>query len=366
MVDAYCTMPCLRPATWPWTPNAAKMLLMRKIVTIGGGTGTFTVLQGLREYPFELSAVVSTADDGGSTGVLRDELGVLPPGDIRQALVALSPQSSVLRELFNYRFNDGGLKGHSFGNLFLSAMEKVTGSFDRAVLEAGRILSINGNVIPVTREPICLKAEMANGRVVHGEHAIEEFVWSEASPLQRLWLEPSCQLHPLAKAAIKSADLVVIAPGSIITSLIPNLLVEEMKDSLASTRAPIAYVVNLMTEKGHTGEYYVQDFVAMIEQYLGTRRIDYVIYNTRRPDAALLERYKKEMERSPVRLDRKRLHGLGYHLIGTDLLGRKPRTRAGISDTLASTRTLIRHDSAKLAEVLYALTVFKRVQKYFA
>ena len=337
---------------------------MRKIVTIGGGTGTFTVLSGLRDYPFELAAIVSTADDGGSTGRLRDELGVLPPGDIRQALVALSPEASLLRELFSYRFEDGGLKGHNFGNLFLSALEKVTGSFDKAVLEAGRVLAVNGHVIPATRDQAYLRAEMANGEVIKGEHAIEEYIWSERSVPDRLWLEPNCSLHPLAILAIRHADLVIIAPVSIYTSLIPNLLVDGMCEALRSTKAPIAYVANLMTERGRTGKFFVQDFVELIEQYIGPGEINYVIHNTKVPDTNLLDRYKKEMERLPVRLDRKRLQNLSYDLIGTNLLGRKPTVRQ-TSDSLSSTRTLIRHDSAKLADVIYALTVLKRVQKYF-
>lgn len=338
---------------------------MRNIVVIGGGTGTFTVLSGLREYPFDLSAIVSTADDGGSTGLLRDELGVLPPGDIRQALVALSPEASVLRELFSYRFADGGLKGHNFGNLFLSALEKVTGSFDRAVLEAGRVLKVDGQVIPVTRESVRLHAEMANGTNIHGEHAIEEYIWSDCSPIQKVWLEPSCTIHPLAKQAIKQADLIVIAPGSIFTSLIPNLLVEGMPQALQEARAPIVYVANLMTEKGHTGAFFVQDFVNLIEEYVGKEVIDFVVYNTKVPDQDLLDRYKKEMERIPVRLDRKRRQCLSYKLIGTNLLGRRSLpTKASGADALASTRTLIRHDPRKLADVIYSLTAYKRVQKY--
>ena len=338
---------------------------MRKIVTIGGGTGTFTVLRGLRDYPFELVAIVSTADDGGSTGLLRDELGVLPPGDIRQALVALSPEASLLRELFGYRFEEGGLKGHSFGNIFLSALEKVTGSFDAAVLEASRVLAVKGHVIPVTRDQAYLRAEMTNGDTVKGEHAIEEYIWSDNAVPTHLWLEPACELHPLAKLAIRQADLIVIAPGSIYTSLIPNLLVKGMPEALRATKAPIAYVSNLMTERGHTGNFYVQDFVGLIEQYLGVGEIDYVIYNTKAPDTMLLERYKKEMERLPVRLDRKRMENLTYHLIGTNLLGRKSTRASKPADALASQRTLIRHDSIKLADVIYALTVLKRVQKYF-
>jgi len=337
---------------------------MRKIVIIGGGTGTFTVLSGLRDYPFNLSAIVSTADDGGSTGILRDELGVLPPGDIRQALVALSPDSTVLRELLSYRFEEGGLKGHSFGNLFLSALEKVTGSFDKAVLEASHILNIAGQVIPVTNDKVHLRAEDVQGKQINGEHKIEEHIWSEAANLSRLWLEPECTVHPLAALAIRQADLIVIAPGSVFTSLIPNLLVGGVKEALLAAKAPIVYVCNVMTEKGQTGEFFVQDFAELIGSYLGKRRLDYVLYNTKVPSATLLENYKKEMERQPVRLDRRRQQNLPYKLVGANLLARRPKTQNPTADSLAKTRTLIRHDPRKLADILHAILVLKLTKKY--
>ncbi|MBU6389135.1 YvcK family protein [Patescibacteria group bacterium] len=338
---------------------------MKKIVVIGGGTGTFTVLSGLRQYPFELSAIVSTADDGGSTGILRDELGVLPPGDIRQALVALAADSTVLRDLLNYRFTDGTLKGHNFGNLLLSALEKVTGSFDKGVLEASRILAVKGRVIPVTTDLTHLRAEMTNGKVIHGEHKIEEYVWSEASNVKRLWLEPACSLHPDAQQAIRQADLIVIAPGSVFTSLIPNLLVKGMSEALQKSRAKVVYVVNLMTEKGQTGSYFVQDFVDLIEEYMGGRRVDYVLYNTRLPDQQLLDRYKKEMERIPVRFDKTRkARSMPYRMIGLNLLARQLSGQRNAADPLMGQRTLIRHNPARLADVLYSLLFVKDAEKY--
>ena len=336
---------------------------MKKVVVIGGGTGTFTVLSGLRDYPFELSAIVSTADDGGSTGMLRDELGVLPPGDIRQALVALSEDSTMLRDLFSYRFSEGSLRGHSFGNLFLSALEKLTGSFDRAVLEAGHILAIHGHVIPVTTDSVRLQAETTRGKQVHGEHNIEEYIWSERAHIKRLWLEPDCTIHPLATLAITQADLIVIAPGSIFTSLIPNLLVSGMQEALLRTKAPLVFIANLMTEKGQTGNFFVQDYVELIQGYIGTRQIDYVLYNTKLPSDELLLRYKKEMERIPVRPDPARRKGLPYKLIGANLLSKKA-IAVSKHDTLASSRTLIRHDPDKLADVIHALTIYKQVKKY--
>lgn len=335
---------------------------MKRVVVIGGGTGTFTVLSGLRDYNFHLSAIVSTADNGGSTGVLRDELGVLPPGDIRQALVALSEDATILRQLLNYRFEEGGLKGHNFGNLLLGALEKVTGSFDKAVLEAGRILSIRGSVLPVTTTPVHLQAETVTGEKISGQHAIDEHVWSESAIIQRLWLEPDCQLHPLAAQAIAKADLIIIAPGSVYTSLIPNLLVGGMKEALQKAKAPVLYIANLMTERGQAGEFFVQDFVELIEDYTFAGLISYVVYNTAMPASDLLDRYKKQMERIPVRLDKKRKK-YAYKVIGARLLAAKADARVE-ADPLYRQRTLIRHNPQKLAEIIQAVTLYRQTKKY--
>jgi uncharacterized cofD-like protein len=323
---------------------------MKKVVVIGGGTGTFTVLQGLKKYPLDITAIISMADDGGSTGMLRDELGVLPPGDLRQALVALSNDAPVLRDLFNYRFEDGALKGHNFGNLLISALEKVTGSSDEAIIEAGKILAIKGRVIPVTTDEMRLCAKDKSGDEVEGEHLIEEYLWDEMADLDRLWLADDCIIHPLADEAIRNADLVVIAPGSIFTSIIPNLLVKGMTKALQETSGNVVYVANLMTERGQTDSYYVQDFTAALQEYMEGATVDCVIYNTENPTPDLLDRYKKEMERIPVSLDPEN-PVVSYSLVGSEILSTEPPIIAA-NDALAKTRTLIRHDSAKLANVL--------------
>lgn len=339
---------------------------MKRIVVIGGGTGTFTVLQALRDTPCELTAIVSTADDGGSTGILRDELGVLPPGDLRQALVALADDSSVLRELLGYRFTSGSLKGHSFGNLFLSALEKVTGGFDTAVLEAGKILAIRGKVLPVTTDHMHLRAQSTEGEVVLGEHAIEEHIWAERTSLKRFWLEPPCTLHPLAALAIKQADLIVIAPGSIFTSLVPNFIVEGTREAVRKSRAKVVQVVNIMTEKGQGDEFAVQDFVELIETYLGEGQVDYALYNSKKPSAELLKRYKQERERRPVTVDPKRRKKLSYRMIGANLINGMGKSSQGSSsaDALAKERTLIRHDSKRLARALMAILYLQEAELY--
>ena len=335
----------------------------KNIVVIGGGTGTFTVLQALRDTPVNITAIVSTADDGGSTGILRDELGVLPPGDFRQALIALADDSHVLRKLFTYRFTEGGLKGHSFGNIFISALEKVTGSFDKAILEAGKILSIHGKVLPVTTDQMHLRAETTNGKTIKGEHAIEQYLWSEQTSMQRFWVEPPCSLHPLARQAIAQAHLIVIAPGSLYTSLIPNFLVDGMKEALQAARAPLACVINLMTEKGQAEQFFVQDFVELIEKYIGKGRVNYALYNTKTPSLQLLDRYQRERERMPVRVDRKR-RKLTYELVGSNFLARHISGATNSADALSETRTFIRHDGQKLARALTALLYIQEAKKY--
>ena len=184
---------------------------MRKVVVMGGGTGTFTILTGLKKYPVALTALVAMADDGGSTGVLRDELGVLPPGDVRQCLVALSRESKLMRELMNYRFEKGSLKGHNFGNLFLSALEKFTGSFDKAIEKASEILRTEGKVIPSTLDKVVLIAELATGRKIISESRIYE---ANLKKLKRIYLKPKSKANPKALRALKEADVIVMAPGA--------------------------------------------------------------------------------------------------------------------------------------------------------
>ena len=209
----------------------------KKIVVIGGGTGNFVVLQGLKKYPVDLTAIVSMADDGGSTGILRDELGVLPPGDVRQCLVALSDSSRLMRSLMNYRFENGGLGGHSFGNLLLSALEKVTGSFEKAVEEAGKILYIKGKVIPITTHQVRLKMVLNNRKILEGEKEI--YLSQEIDQgYKTIYLDPYPKVNPRVLEEIRNADLIVIGPGGLYTSLIPNLLVEGVCEAIGQRGAP--------------------------------------------------------------------------------------------------------------------------------
>ena len=318
----------------------------KKIVVIGGGTGTFTVLSGLKEYPLDLSAIVTMADDGGSTGVLRDELGVLPPGDVRQCLVALSKSPQFLRRLMNYRFTEGGLKGHSFGNLFLSALEKMAGDFDTAIEMAGEILRIEGRVIPSTLNKVRLMAELPRGKKLQGEH---EFHYADLMNVRKVFLKPKAHANPKAIQAIRAADLIVVGPGDLYSSLIPNFLVQGIPQAIRSSKAKKVYICNLMTKQEHTKDFTVSDYVQAVERYLGGR-FHHVIYNTRRPSSLALQRYAREgdavVELQDVASREK--------YIGADLVS-KQIIKTAKGDPLSAKRTFIRHDAHRLARILFGL-----------
>jgi len=329
-----------------------KDLKQQKVVTIGGGAGSFMVLTGLKKYPIDLSAVVSMSDDGGSTGILRDELGVLPPGDIRQCLVALSKSGQTLRKLFNYRYGNGGLKGHTFGNLFLSTLEKVTGGLDQSIEEAGRILRIKGQVFPVTLNSVRLVAHLKNGKKIFGEDKIYRNT-SDLVNLNRLSLKPSASLNPRLEAVIAEADKIIINPGDLYSSIIPNFLVKGLTKALAKTKAKVICVGNLMTKPGHTDGFTLVDYIRAIEKYSGVGIVDYVIYNKELPGRDLLEKYSKQGE-TVVRLGDFKSQYPKIKLLSYNLLSHK-FCRAKKGDALCNFRSLIRHDSDKLAEVIYKL-----------
>ena len=311
---------------------------MKKIVVMGGGTGNFTVLRGLKNFDVELSAIVSMADDGGSTGVLRDDLGVLPPGDVRQCLVALSNSSKLMRSLMNYRFEHGGLGGHSFGNLLLSALEKVMGSFEQAVEEVGRILYIKGKVIPVTMQQVRLKMFLKDRTLLEGEGKI--YLSDQIDKgYSSIFLEPYPKPNFHAIEEIMNADLVVVGPGGLHTSIIPILLVEEVSQALIATRAKIIYVSNLMNRRGQTTGFRVGDYLAEIMRYIGKDVFDFILVNDQLPTKELIEKYVEEGEL--VKNDI-----ISSRVIFAPLLGELAVKKKG--DVLMR-RNLIRHNSKQLA-----------------
>lgn len=280
------------------------------------------------------------ADDGGSTGILRDELGVLPPGDVRQCLVALSDSSSLMRSLVNYRFENGGLGGHSFGNLFLSALEKVTGSFEKAVEEMGRILFIKGKVIPVTTHQVRLRMILNNRKILEGEKEI--YLSQEIDQgYKSIYLEPMPEANPHAIEEIKNADFIVLGPGGIHTSLIPNLLVDGVSDALLNSKAKKIFVVNLMNRKGQTTGFKVSHYLDKLNQFIGEDVFDTILVNDQQPSHELLDFYAEEGTLVENDLNDKRV-------VTAPLLG---DLAEGAKKDLMR-RNLIRHDPDKLATEL--------------
>lgn len=327
-----------------------------KIAVLGGGTGSFTLLGALKSHSRSIAAIVNMADDGGSTGVLRDELGTLPPGDIRQCLVALSDSPKV-RDLFNYRFEEGTFAGHAFGNILLSALEKMTGDFTQAVETASEILHINGVVIPATLDDVRLKMTWSETSL-HGESVIDAKSFDHDPRRAVLSLTPRPQVNADAVAAIEQADMVVIAPGDLYTSLGPLLVIDGIKEALQRTHAVKIYVANLVTKKGQTDGFDVADHADEIERFAGSNILDYVLYNEQRPPKELIKRYEQEGGQL-VPVDLVRLRKEHYVPISGRFLGEIAKKHSG--DMLPVTRSLIRHDAGAVARALMGVYQNARV-----
>jgi uncharacterized cofD-like protein len=304
-----------------------------RVTAIGGGNGLAALLRGFKGYTSNLTAVVTVADDGGSSGKLRQDMGMLPPGDIRNCLVALADDDELMSRLFQYRFADGGLAGHSFGNLFVAALAEVTGDFERAVQESTSVLKVRGRVLPSTLVDIVLHAQMQTGDRVSGESTITA---NEHLPL-RVWITPkSPPAHPQALEAIARADLVVLGPGSVYTSIMPNLLVAEVCEALRDTRARVVYVCNVMTQPGETDGYTAADHVEALFRHGASGLIDDVIVNDAPVPDDVAAAYARAGAR-PVVVDDDRLAKLGVRVVHAPVAGGS---------------NLFRHDSTRLARIL--------------
>ncbi len=322
-----------------------------KIVVIGGGTGSFVALTGLKKHPVELAAIVSMMDSGGSSGRLRDELGVLPPGDIRQCLVALATSSKLLRNLFSYRFEEGDLKGHNFGNVFLSTLEKTTGSMEKAIAEVGKILRIHGSVVPVTFQKTDLCVELANRKIIIGETHIDEVEKKvERARIKKAFLQPDVPANPLSIKVLNEADIILIGPGDLYTSIIPNLLVGGITDAIRESRAQKVFVLNIMTKYGQTTHYKASDHIEDLEKYLGKNILTTVLINSARPSKKTLAWYE-DFDEQPVEDDVEEIQA-DYKVIQKDLL-KNVLIGKSSSDTLK--RSIIRHDPEKLANAVMEL-----------
>lgn len=317
----------------------------KNIVVIGGGTGSFTALTGLKKHSVNLTAIITTMDSGGSSGRLRDELGVLPPGDIRQCLVALSNSPRTLRSLFNYRFTEGDLKGHTLGNILLSGLEKTTGDLGKAVKVAEKILRIQGKVVPVTLDRTELCVELADGEIIKGETHIDVLEKQvQRARIKRAFLDENAKANPDAIESLEKADAIIIGPGDIYTSIIPNLLVDGISDAIKKSKAVKIFVMNIMTKHGQTTNYKASDHIEDLEKYIGESTLDVVLVNSKKPTKKTLSWYE-EYEEKPVEND---LSGK-FSIVNADLI-KEAIVSDDSSDELR--RGIIRHHPTKLADEL--------------
>lgn len=313
-----------------------------RVVALGGGTGLSTLLRGLKRHTGSITAIVTVTDDGGSSGRLRAEMGVLPPGDIRNCLVALADAEPLMKQLFDYRFNsEGPLSGHNFGNLFIAAMSEIMGDFELAVKESSRVLLVRGEVLPATLDDCILGALLSDGREVLGE----TLVGTSTSRIDRVFLRPAGP-KPLPEAlrAISEADAIVLGPGSLYTSVMPNLLVDGMADAIASSKAVKIYVCNVMTEPGETQGYAAQDHLAAIFHHAGPNVVDWIIINDAPISDGMMRKYSYEGA-EPVGWDRKVLESMGVRVV---------------EGPVASQTELVRHDPDAIAQEVMALVARKK------
>ena len=295
-----------------------------RIVSIGGGTGLSTLLRGLKKAPVNLSVIVTVTDDGGSSGRLREELRVLPPGDIRNCMIALSEDEHLMSHLFRFRFNsEGGLHDHSFGNLFLTAMAGVTGDFAVAVRLTSEVLAIKGVIYPSTNSNVQLRAELEDGSWIEGETRIT----AQRKRIRRVQPNPpDARPLPDALKAIASADLITIGPGSLYTSLIPNMLVQEVIGALRQSRAMKIYIQNIMTQPGETDGYSAADHVQALAEHSDGILFPNVLLNDELPSAEMMKPYEAESA-APVEIDRDRLKGFGLNIMERQLLSQDGKIR---------------------------------------
>ncbi len=318
--------------------------MKKKIVVIGGGTGSFITLSGLKKYPFDLSAIVTMMDDGGSTGKLRDQLGVLPPGDLRQCLIALSDAPDIWRKLFNYRFESGDLQGHNFGNILISALEKVTNSYDEAVEEAHIIMAVQGKVIPVTHDTTRIRVEYESGRVLDGEKLLDEKS-VDSDRIKNISLVPAASMNPKVIAALTEADYIIVGPGDLYSSIISIALVGNFKEVFQKTKAKIIFIMNLMTKSSQTPNYTSQDHIDDFAKYFG-KQPDYVFVNSQQIPQEVIEYYKTESNDIVVSGDIKNGVVISKPLISQIL----NTSKTELEQTFA--HSIIRHDSVKIADAI--------------
>lgn len=317
------------------------MYSKKRVVCIGGGTGLSTMLRGLKRHTDELTAIVTVADNGGSSGILRREMNILPPGDIRNCLLALAETEPIMHEIFNYRFSEGSLDGQNLGNLFLAALTGIYGSFEAAVEKANEVLAVKGQVLPVTTENVQLKATYEDGTMITGEHEIVYTNKVVRKKIHQVELEPSDpQAYSKSIEAIRKADLIILGPGSLFTSIIPNLLVDGISNAIRDSFATVVYVGNIMTQPGETDTFTLKMHVDEVEKYLGKGVIQFVVANNTVIDEEVEGHY---MDDDAIVVENDLRTDTDYNVIETDFA------------ILSKCNGYLRHDAKKLAEIIIEL-----------
>ncbi|WP_058486724.1 gluconeogenesis factor YvcK family protein [Defluviitalea phaphyphila] len=316
-----------------------------KIVAIGGGTGLSTMLSGLKKFTSNITAVVTVSDNGGGSGILRQEMNILPPGDIRNCILALANTEPVMERLLQYRFKEGSLKGQSFGNLFLAAMTGISKNFEEAVQKMSEVLAVTGKVLPVTKQDVQLCAKLGNGEIICGETEIVERSKKVKTSIKEIYLYPK-KPEPLFEVldAIENADAIILGPGSLYTSIIPNLLVKKVPEAIQNSKAIKIYIGNVMTQPGETDGFDLLNHIEELEKYGGENIIDYVIINTETIPKELLDIYKEEGAEA-VKYDIKAIKNKGFSIVLAPVL------------KIYSDKKLVRHNSYKLAKVVMEIII---------
>ena len=307
-----------------------------KVVTIGGGTGLSVLLRGLKKYPLDITAIVTVADDGGSSGKIRSDMNIPSPGDIRNVIAALSDVEPYLEKMFQYRFDSGEVKGHPVGNLMIAAMTDIHGDFSTAVKVMSRILNVRGTVLPTTNDIATLNAVLSTGEIIRGESSITE----AGGVIDHVYITPS-RVKPNEDVlrAIEQADYIIMGPGSLYTSIIPNLVISKVSEKIRESNAKKIYVCNVMTQHGETDNYTVSDHIVAINKHVEENIFDLVIANSREFDDSILSKYHKEKQ-EPVKIDQEKIKELGIKLIKNN--------DVGIVDN-----NTIRHNADKVSELIY-------------
>ena len=322
---------------------------MVNIVALGGGTGLSILLRGLKEVSSNITAVVTVADDGGGSGVLREDLGMLPPGDIRNCILALANKEPILQDLFHYRFQEGRLKGQNFGNLMIAAMVGISESYESAIKKISDIFAITGEVFPVSEEDIVLYAKLMDGTIVAGESNIPHEVVKRTVPIETVWIEPKdARTYEMVINRIKKADMIVLGPGSLFTSIIPNLLVQEITEAINNANAPVFYIANIMTQPGETDGFSAFDHLSALLKHTAIKHVDYLVANSGQIDAEVASRYQRESAELVMLSESEKieLKRLGIALIEGDFVEEK--------------KGYVRHDASAISHHMIA-----RVEKVY-